>query len=66
MTDLAARVTTGAAMPDGSSGLDAAAGVLLLSAEDGIGDTIRADACSPLSCADRSDGGAPSMPTPSP
>ncbi len=41
MTDLAARVSTGAAMPDGSPGLDAPAGTLLLSAEDGIGDTIR-------------------------
>jgi len=40
MTDLAARISTGAAMPDGSPGLDEPAGVLLLSAEDGIGDTI--------------------------
>lgn len=40
MTDLAARVTNGDAMPDGSPGLDEPAGVLILSAEDGIGDTI--------------------------
>jgi hypothetical protein len=38
--DIAARVSTGAAMPDGAS-VEAAAGVVILSAEDGIGDTIR-------------------------
>ena len=38
--DLAARVTTGAAWPDGERGR-APASVLLLSAEDGWGDTIR-------------------------
>jgi len=38
--DLAARVTTGAAWPDGAGG-GAPAAVLLLSAEDGWGDTIR-------------------------
>ncbi|MFN2488613.1 MAG: AAA family ATPase [Actinomycetota bacterium] len=38
--DLAARVSTGSAMPDGDA-LEAAAGVLLLSAEDGVADTIR-------------------------
>ncbi|MCC6642288.1 MAG: AAA family ATPase, partial [Deltaproteobacteria bacterium] len=37
--DLAARVTTGRAMPDGSPG--ASGGVVLLSAEDGLADTIR-------------------------
>ena len=40
--DLAARVTTGATFPDGSrSDLDGPAGVVLLSAEDGLADTIR-------------------------
>lgn len=40
--DLAARVTTGAAMPDGTTGdIDGPACVLLLSAEDGPEDTIR-------------------------
>lgn len=39
-TDIAARVTTGAAMPDGTGGGEPA-GVLLLSAEDGLGDTVR-------------------------
>ncbi|HVC33423.1 MAG TPA: AAA family ATPase [Chloroflexota bacterium] len=40
--DLAARVTTGRAMPDGQrSDLNAPAGVVLLSAEDDLGDTIR-------------------------
>jgi hypothetical protein len=40
LLDIAARVTTGFEMPDHSSGCSAA-GVVLLSAEDGIGDTIR-------------------------
>ncbi|MBI4491368.1 MAG: AAA family ATPase [Chloroflexi bacterium] len=41
-TDLAARVSTGGAMPDGTrSDLDGPAGVVLLSAEDGLADTIR-------------------------
>lgn len=40
--DLAARVTTNASMPDGSAGdLQESAGVLFLSAEDGLADTIR-------------------------
>lgn len=40
--DLAARVTTNAPMPDGSkSDLQEPAGVLFLSAEDGLADTIR-------------------------
>jgi len=38
--DLAARVSTGAPMPDGSGG-GRAADVLILSAEDGLADTIR-------------------------
>jgi hypothetical protein len=38
--DLAARVSTGARMPDGSPGIGPA-GVVILSAEDGIADTIR-------------------------
>lgn len=39
--DVAARVSTGQAMPDGTYGdVDAPADVLLLSAEDGLGDTI--------------------------
>jgi hypothetical protein len=37
--DIAARVSTGAPMPDGSAGAKGA--VLVLSAEDGLGDTIR-------------------------
>lgn len=37
--DLAARVTTGSPMPDGSSGIKGT--VLVLSAEDGVADTIR-------------------------
>ena len=37
--DIAARVTTGSPMPDGSAGAQGA--VLVLSAEDGLGDTIR-------------------------
>lgn len=39
--DLAARVTTGATMPDGSPGPNEPSGVLLLSAEDDPADTIR-------------------------
>lgn len=39
-TDWAARVTTGNSWPDGQPGCDPA-GVVLLSAEDGLGDTIR-------------------------
>jgi hypothetical protein len=39
--DLAARVTTGSPMPDGDVTLDEPAGVLVLSAEDGVADTIR-------------------------
>jgi len=39
--DLAARVSTGRAMPDGTPGLGYGAGVVLLSAEDGLADTIR-------------------------
>jgi len=38
-TDIAARVTTGSPMPDGSAG--SKGGVLVLSAEDGLADTIR-------------------------
>lgn len=38
--DLAARVSTGAGMPDGSSGLTEPRDVVLLSAEDAAGDTI--------------------------
>jgi putative DNA primase/helicase len=38
--DLAARVTTGAAMPDGSPGTGPA-GVVILGAEDGLADTVR-------------------------
>jgi hypothetical protein len=38
--DLAARVSTGAAMPDGTPGIDPA-GVVIASAEDGLADTIR-------------------------
>lgn len=42
MCDIAARVSTGRAMPDGtSSDLEGPAGVVLLSAEDGPADTIR-------------------------
>jgi hypothetical protein len=37
--DLAARVTRGASMPDDSSGMDG--GVVILTAEDGLGDTVR-------------------------
>lgn len=39
-TDWAARTTTGRSWPDGQPGCDPA-GVVLLSAEDGLGDTIR-------------------------
>jgi len=40
--DLAARVSRGLCMPDGSrSDLTGPAGVVLLNAEDGLGDTIR-------------------------
>lgn len=39
--DIAARVSTGAAMPDGTPGVAGGAGVVLLSAEDGLADTIR-------------------------
>ena len=41
MMDLAARLTTGAVMPDGSAGLAAPAGILMLCAEDSISTTIR-------------------------
>lgn len=40
VTDLAARVSSGASMPDGSPGLDGPRGVVLLSAEDDAADTI--------------------------
>lgn len=39
--DLAARVSRGDSMPDGSPGLGAPAGVILLTCEDGLADTIR-------------------------
>jgi hypothetical protein len=40
--DLAARISTGAVMPDGSRAhIDRPAGVVILSAEDGLADTIR-------------------------
>lgn len=39
--DLAARVTRGGSMPDGTRGLDGPAGVILLGAEDGLADTVR-------------------------
>lgn len=42
MLDIAARLTTGAPMPDGArSDLDDPAGVVILTGEDGLGDTIR-------------------------
>jgi hypothetical protein len=41
LLDLAARVTTGAVMPDEVIGEREAGSVVLLSAEDGLGDTIR-------------------------
>jgi predicted ATP-dependent serine protease len=40
ITDLAARVSAGRPMPDGSTG-GVAAGVVILSAEDGLADTVR-------------------------
>jgi AAA domain len=40
MIDLAARVTTGSPMPDGEQTVDAST-VLVLTAEDGLGDTVR-------------------------
>lgn len=40
--DIAARITTGRPMPDGAIGdLDGPRGVVILTAEDGLGDTIR-------------------------
>src|SRR5205807_5387801 len=39
LLDLAARVTRGLAMPDGSTGMSG--GVTLLTAEDSLGDTVR-------------------------
>ncbi len=39
--DIAARITQGMCMPDGSPGLGEPAGVVLLSAEDDVADTIR-------------------------
>ena len=39
--DLAARVTTGRQMPDGADGLTDPAGVVLLSCEDDLADTVR-------------------------
>jgi hypothetical protein len=40
--DIASRVTTGRRMPDGSTGdVSGAANVILLAAEDGLGDTVR-------------------------
>lgn len=38
--DIAARITTGAAWPDGAPGVDPATAILL-TAEDGLGDTVR-------------------------
>lgn len=40
LSDLAARITTGQAWPDGQEGTTPA-GVVIMSAEDGLGDTIR-------------------------
>lgn len=40
LTDLTARITTGSPMPDGSPGVGPA-GVVMLTAEDGIADTVR-------------------------
>jgi hypothetical protein len=40
LLDLAARITTGSAMPDGTPGLVGGGAVLVLMAEDGRGDTI--------------------------
>ncbi|MGH7883021.1 MAG: AAA family ATPase, partial [Candidatus Dormibacteraceae bacterium] len=39
--DLAARVSTGGQMPDGTDSIAGGAGVVVLSAEDGLADTIR-------------------------
>lgn len=39
--DLAARVSTGRAMPDGAGGLVRPYGVVILTAEDGLADTVR-------------------------
>jgi putative DNA primase/helicase len=39
--DLAARVSMGHSMPDGSPGLDAPAGVILICGEDGLADTVK-------------------------
>lgn len=39
--DIAARVTTGRPMPDGPSGLDRLSGVVILTLEDGLADTVR-------------------------
>jgi hypothetical protein len=39
--DLAARVSAGREMPDGSPGLGAPAGVVICAAEDGLADTVR-------------------------
>lgn len=39
--DIAACVSTGRGMPNNGSGMDTAAGVVLLSAEDGLADTIK-------------------------
>jgi len=41
MADLAARVTTGARWPDGAANPHPPSGVLILSAEDGLADTVR-------------------------
>ena len=42
LLDIGARVTTASPMPDGSKGdLEGAAGIVILSAEDGLADTIR-------------------------
>jgi len=39
--DLAARVSMGASMPDGSAGLEKPAGVVIICGEDGLADTIK-------------------------
>jgi DNA-binding transcriptional ArsR family regulator len=39
--DIAARVSTGRAMPDGTPGIPGGAGVVLIAPEDGLADTIR-------------------------
>jgi len=41
LLDIAARLTTARPMPDGTPGLDTPVGVVLLSAEDDAGDTLR-------------------------